>query len=333
MAHRAFDEQMEVLEALKGRSLDAEGIALVQKSLAHKSNFIVAKAARLAEESGLASFLPDLTAAFERFFTNPEKTDPQCWAKNALSHALKNLQCLDKEIYLRGLSHHQMEPVWGGRSDSAGTLRVNCAYALLECDGLQNQDLVLILLDLLVDEDARVRQEGVRVLAQLGDAAIPVLRLQALLAQEKEEADVMGTCFSALVGLEQEDAIPFVARFLDGREEIAGEAAIALAETHSSTALAGLLDRRTRVCEPVFAEVLLSAIALTRLPEAIAYLIGMIEKEEREAPLALAALARISPNEELRGRIEQVVGETGSPRILAAFHEHLHGSSEQAGQN
>src|SRR3954447_6439959 len=181
MAHRGFDEQMEALDALNGRSLDADGIVLVRKSLANRSNFLVAKAARLAEDNSLTGLVADMISAFDRFFVNPEKTDPQCWAKNALSRALAKLECRDKEVFLRGLRHHQWEPTWGGKSDSAGTLRANCAHGLVGCDDLGSHELLLVLIDLLADADKSVRTEAVRAIAQLGDLAIPVLRLRALI--------------------------------------------------------------------------------------------------------------------------------------------------------
>jgi hypothetical protein len=162
MAHRGFDEQMAALEALKGRELAVNEIALIKKSLAQRSNFLVAKAARLAQDAGLGELMPDLLAAYDRFFTNAEKTDPQCWAKNALSRALATLECRDKDVFLRGLRHHQMEPTWGGRSDSAGTLRAHCAHALIACNGLDNQELLILLLDVLVDVDKSVRVEAAR---------------------------------------------------------------------------------------------------------------------------------------------------------------------------
>src|SRR5215469_3565924 len=187
MAHRAFDEQMAALEALKGRELDADAIALIKKSLGNRNNFIVARAARLAEDHSLADLLPDLLAAWDRFFTNAEKTDPQCWAKNALSRALARLECRDKDVFLRGLRHHQMEPTWGGRSDSAGTLRATCAHALVACEGLGNHELLVILLDALVDEDKSVRVETVRALVQLGEIAVPVLRLKTMIHSQPPE--------------------------------------------------------------------------------------------------------------------------------------------------
>jgi hypothetical protein len=324
MAQRGFDEQMAALDALKGRELNADDIALIKKSLAHRNNFIVGKAARFAEDSGLIELVPDLLTAYDRFFTNPEKTDPQCWAKNALSRALARLECRDKDVFLRGLRHHQLEPTWGGRSDSAGTLRAHCAHALIASNGLDNQELLVILIDTLVDEDKTVRLETVRALAQLGEMAVPVLRLRAMIpSRPPEEPEVLGQCFSALLAIERDAAIPFVVRFLEAGDDPAGEAAFALAETRSPAALAPLLTRLKASADEWFSGVLLSAIALTRLPEAIDFLIAMIERDEREAPRAIEAVRRIATSEELRARFVQAVEASGSPRLAKALRENL----------
>ena len=322
MTGRGFDQQMESLDALKGRVLDAAAIALVRKALAGKSNFLAAKAARLAEDNRLTELVPDLLAAFDRFFVHPEKTDPQCWAKNALSRALSRLECRDKNVFLRGLHFRQLEPTWGGRSDTAATVRANCAHALVGCDGLAAPGLLLLLIDLLVDEDKSVRVEAVRAIAQLSDLAVPVLRLRALLPGEDPE--VLATCFHALLGIDLESAIPFVARFLAAGDDAAAEAAFALAETHAIAALHALLAERNRPpADPWFTGVLLSAIALTRQTEAVDYLIGLVEREDRDAPIAIEALAKSLPGTELRARIEKAVADSGSPRLQKTLEEHL----------
>jgi hypothetical protein len=319
MAHRGFDEQRASLDALKGRGLDADAVALIKKSLGNRSNLIVAKAARLAEDNALIDLLPDLLAAFDRFFINSEKTDPQCWAKNALSRALAKFECREKDVFLRGLRHHQLEPTWGGKSDSAGTLRANCAHALIGCDGLASQDLLVLLLDPLVDHDKAVRAETVRALAQLGELAVPVLRLRALIPGE--EPEVLGQCFLALLAIERDTAIPFVAGFLEPGDDAAGEAAFALAETRSPGALAALLKRQKEFADEWFTGVLLSAIAMTRLPEAIDFLIGLIEREESEAAGAVEALSRMAASDELKARLELAVETTGSPRLMRVLRE------------
>jgi hypothetical protein len=324
MANHGFDEQMAALDALKDRETDADAITLIRKSLSHRNNFIVAKAARLAEDNDFGDLLPDLLAAYDRFFVNAEKSDPQCWAKNALSRALAKLECRDKDVFLRGLRHHQLEPTWGGRSDSAGTLRANCAHALIACNGLDNQELLITLLDLLVDEDKSVRLETVRALSQLGEIAVPVLRLRAMIkSSPPEEPEVLGQCFTALLAIERDAVIPFVAGFLEAGDDPAGEAAFALAETRSPAALAALLRRQSEFADEWFSGVLLSAIALTRLPEAMDFLVGLIEREEREAPRAIEALSRVATGEDVRTRLLQAVEATGSPRLLQTLRDSL----------
>lgn len=324
MAHKGFDEQMGALDLLKGQELDEAGVVLVRRSLEGRSNFLVARAAKLAEDNDRRDLLPELIGAFERFFVNAEKSDPQCWAKNALSHALSKLECREKDVFLRGLHHHQWEPVWGGRSDSAGTLRANCAHALIGCDGLIAQDLVILLLDLLADQDKAVRVEAVRALAQLGDLATPVLRLRALIGGEDPE--VLAVCYAAVLSIERDAGISFVARFLGKGDEAAAEAAFALAEMHHPAALKELRSVRQHPPpdgEPWFAQAVLSAIALTRLPEAIAYLLSIVEAEERDAPDAIEALAKAGLGEHDRQKLLDAVEQTGSPRLKKALQEHL----------
>ena len=79
-----------------------------------------------------------------------------------------------------------------------------------------------------------------------------------------------------------------------------------------------------RIPEPWFTGALLSAIALTRMPDAADYLIGLIEREERDAAGAIEALEKSSPNEELRARIAKAVDEVGSPRLRKALRESDH---------
>jgi HEAT repeat protein len=321
MAHRGFDEQMNALDALKGQPMDAAAEALIRKALQGKSNFLAARAARLAEDGQLEALVPELIAAFHRFFEDAAKSDPQCWAKNALSRALPRLGCRDKEVFLRGLTFHQWEPTWGGKSDTAGTLRANCAHALVACEGLPSDELLLLLVDLLVDADTSVRVEVARAMAQIGELAMPVLRLRALIPGE--EPDVLAACFSALLSIDRDAGVPFVVRFLAAGDDAAGEAAFALAETHSAAALTALIDAYKTIThpEPWFTGALLSAIALTRLSDGADYLIGMIERDEREATLAIEALSKSSPNDELRARIAKVVEDGGSPRLRKALKD------------
>jgi len=328
---RGFDEELAHLESLTETLRSAptptpDQIAYLRKSLAHRNNFLVSKAARLTAACELAQLLPDILAAYNRFFLDPAKTDPQCWAKEALAKALVKLDHRTKEEYLRGMRHHQMEPSFGPPVDTAGTLRATCAHALVDCPGISDTDLLTALLELFTDPDKTVRIEAAHAIANVGGvSALLLLRLRALLgsAPTETEPEVLGAVFSSLLSLEGAQAVPLVAASLEPGDDLAAEAAFALAELRSPEALAALLARLRAGADPWFTGVLLSAIALTRLPAAIDFLVSIIERDERQAPDAIEALSRIAPNQELRARVEQVVEQVDSMRLRQALKKHL----------
>ena len=319
---QGFDKELAELEALKGALLDVGAIEHLRKALAHRNNFIVAKAAKLVAEAELNALLPDVLAAYDRFFIDAVKTDPQCWAKNALAKALVKLEHRAKDAYLRGMKHHQMEPSWGGPSDTAGALRGTCTHALVDCPGISDADLLTALLEPLTDTDKTVRMEAARAIGQVGGvSAALILRLRALLG--KDEPEVLGACYSALLAVEGTRAIELVAGSLKEGDDVAAEAAFALAELRTPEALAALIDRLRDGADDWFGSVLLSAIALTRLPEAMDYLIALIARDAREAPSTIEAIGRIAPSAELRARVWQAVEQTGSQRLEQAVRQHL----------
>jgi hypothetical protein len=326
---RSFDKELAELDALSGAlksgaQLDAGQIAYLRKSLAHRNNFLVSKAAKLVADAELFALLPDIHAAYDRFFLDAAKTDPQCWAKNALVKTLVKLEHRQKDAYLRGLRHHQMEGTWGGASDTAGALRGACTHALVDCPGISDADLLTILLDPLVDTDKTVRIEAARAVGQVaGPSAALILRLRALLGKAESEPEVLGAVYSALLSVEGERAIALVAAALKEGDDLAAEAAFALADLRTPEALAALVARFRAGADNWFGSVLLSAIALTRLPEAMDFLIPLIARDAREAPAAIEAIGRIAPNPELRARVAQAVEQTGSPRLDQALRQHL----------
>jgi HEAT repeat protein len=310
---KKLEEQLEALEQLRQAGASPEATEALRKALRHRSNYYVAKAARVAAELSLASLVPDLLAGLDRFFTDPVKSDPQCWAKNAIVQALADLGHGESATYLRGLHHVQMEPVWGGQADSAGPLRAKCALGLVQCRDLSDTQLLSHLIELLVDDDKTVRVEAARAIGRIDRAeAALLLRLRALVGDP--EPEVLGACFSALLGIEEAQGIAFVSRFLDRGEEAVGEAALALGLTHDAGALKILRDRWERKRDPV----LLTAIALTNLPEALDFLIEQVAADSLSALEALAS-ARLSA--EVRTRIAAAVESTGNPRLRVAFEK------------
>jgi len=140
---------------------------------------------------------------------------------------------------------------------------------------------------------------------------------------DKDDPEVLGACYSSLLALEGAEAVPLVAAAMKDGDEIAGEAAFALADLRTAEALAALLDRYRAGADDWFRQILLSAIALTRQPEAVEFLLGLIESEAREAVTVIEAIGRTAPSAELRSRLEEAVRSTGSPRLLKALAEHL----------
>jgi len=331
----SFDNELAELEALserfkQGSSFDPEQIEHLRRALTHRNNFIVSKAARLVGEAGLAALVPDLLVAYGRFFHDPVKTDPKCWAKEALAKALVKLEHREKDTYLRGLRHIQMEPSFGPPADSAGALRATCAHALVDCPGLSDAELLVFLLEALTDLDKSVRVEAARAIANVGGiSAALLLRLRAqlgLVPPDTDTPEVLGAVYSALLSLDGAGAIPLVSKALEPGDDLAAEAAFALADMRSLEALAALLARFNAGADPWFAGVLLGAIALTRLPKACDFLIDQIERDTREASSAIEAIARSSPSDELRARVEQAIEQVDNPRLRKVFREHL-GSS------
>jgi HEAT repeat protein len=323
--NRSFERELALLESMSGRVPDASGMDRVRRALGNENNYLVAKAARIVADNSLTELLPEVLAAYDRFFVDAVKSDPQCWAKNALVKALVKLECRDADVYLRGLRHTQEEPVWGGQSDTAGALRATCTHALVTCEELSNDRLLDILLEPLLDQDKTVRMEAARAIGVVGGtSAALLLKLRVLL--RKEDAEVLGACFSAILGMQGTNktaSILLVADFLDDGEEAAAEAAFALAETHEPIALTALIARRRKGTDAWFGSVLDHAIVLTRLKEGMDFLLGIIEKDSRQAASALEAISRVHNSGDVRARVEAAVERSGSERVLLAFRQYF----------
>jgi hypothetical protein len=311
---RSFEEQVAALDAL--RQQPEARIEALRKALAHRNNFIVAKVADLVREFRIVQLIPELLNAFGRFFENPGKTDPQCWAKNALSRALAALDYQEAEVFLRGMRHIQMEPVWGGQSDTAGTLRATCALALVQCRSLTDTVLLAHLLEVVGDKEKAVRAEAARAIEQVGSpSAALLLRLRAIVGSD--EPEVLGACYGGILRIEGLSAIAWVGRFLATADDNAAEAALAIAETHSPEGFRALRECFVKADDPWWRSVLLSAIALTRQDTALEFLLDQVRTESLNAEAAIGALFRSMPSQEVINRMEKAVA--GNPRLARVF--------------
>ncbi len=289
---RSFDAELAALESLRDAD-PTSTLAPLRKALTHRNNFIVAKAAKLAALHEHHSLTGDLAAAFLRFLqSDSAKTDPQCWAKNALAQTLAAFDYQDEELFLSGMRHVQLEPVWGGSSDTAGTLRGVCALALVNCRSLSSRDVLAHLTPLFADKQLPVQVNAARAVEQIGsDAASLLLRLRAELGSG--EPELLGACYSGVLRLDGPAAIPWAARFLHtlAPDEASAEAAFAIAETRTEAAWLLLKEHYTLARDHDFRGTLLTALALTRQDAALDFLFSLVEQGSRAAREALESTA------------------------------------------
>ena len=291
MAGRDIEAQLEQLSRLRAGTV-AEATAPVRRALTDRVNLVVAKAATIAGELLIRDLEADLVRAFDRLLDDPVKRDPQCWGKNAIAKALKELERRESAVFLRGAKHVQMEPVWGGQEDTAGTLRGICLLALVACIDLKREEVLRHLVNALTEAAAAVRVDAARALTQMGgEECALLLRLKARTGDR--EPSVTGQALEGLLALERKEALPFVAEFLSPTGgEIAEEAALALGASRMAAAAELLREVWGRTRHAGFRAVLLRALCISRDEQALAFLEDLVKGgREQDAADARAALA------------------------------------------
>jgi HEAT repeat protein len=264
----------------------------------------VARAATLVGELGLEAFVPDLVAAFPRFFDGLPRTDPGCAAKTAIVEALRRLERDERALYRRAAAHVQMEPVFGGRVDTAADLRGASALALAETAGA---DVLVDLANLLADPEPPVRISAARAVAVHGRGnGVPLLHLKALAGDP--EPRVVSECLLALLRLDARDEMPFVASFLERSDDDAEAAGVALGESRLAEALPVLVAWLDPARRRGLGRAALLAIASLRRDEAIDLLLSLARDEEpATARDALDALGSMGSDAALYERAKGAV--------------------------
>jgi hypothetical protein len=289
MARRIEDEIAKLAELRHVQA--ASAIAPLRKALGDRVNLMVAKAAALAGELRLSDLIPDLLLAFDRLFDDLPKSDPQCWGKNAIAKALKELDYNVAEPFLRGAVHVQMEKVWGGSQDTAGPLRGICLLALPGCSDIRREDVMRHLVNALTETDAAVRADAARAVGAMGgDESALVLRLKARVGDD--EPTVTGQVLESLLIVERAQALPFVKGFLKPvGGETAEEAALALGSSRMAGAVDVLLEAWETAMGAEYRESLLRALSLSRDDRAVEFLKKLVaEGGEHDVRAARAAL-------------------------------------------
>jgi HEAT repeat protein len=275
----------------------------------------VAEAARTIAERRNSRLIPGLLDAYDRFFENPVKSDPKCWAKTAIVKALTTLDYQEAAPFLRASRYVQMEPVWGGSEDSATLLRANAVLALVQCTDLTRAEVLRHLVDALADVSDKVRVEAVRALEQMnGEESALVLRTKAYAGDA--QSVVVGQVFDSILAIERGGAVRFVAGFLKSENpEVRDEAALALGASRLSEAVRVLIDEWNESKDPT----MLRALSASREETALSFLLNLVRQGmSRDAASALAALKVHSDSQDILAQIElarKQRSEAGLPDI------------------
>jgi HEAT repeat protein len=286
--------------ARRPRDADAQGI--VRASLAHRSNHVVARAARAVREADLARLAPDLVAAFPRFLDDAVKRDPGCVAKTEIARALASFIYPAPDVYLRGAVHVQREPSFGPPVDTAPELRAACALALVLTE---HPAALATCVDLLVDPEPAARAGGLRALTASGRADVAlVMRLFAL--RGDPEPGVLAEAFAGLLALSSADPVPFVAeRLAGGDRDVARAAAMALGDARRPEAVAALRNHLPAERRPDVRHAVVLALATSRDDAAVEALIEMVEKgADADSKAAAEALGLYAHDESLQRRVQ-----------------------------
>lgn len=306
---RGVDAKLARMRTLRTEPVTPELVSQLREALADKSNFVAAAAAEIVGERSFTDLVPDLVAAFHRFLEDPAETDKTCRAKIAIVEALHKLDADEERVYRAAIRHVQPEPRWGGSDDTAAPLRATAAFALVR---LNPRDLMVLLADLLADPEKVARSAAAKALGASGAlAAVPLLRFKARVGDE--EPEVVVECLAGLMSAEPAESLEFVGGFLDADEEVAEGAALALGESRRPEALVILQKHwpRARRSEEL-GNVVLLAIAITRLPAAVDFLLEVLVSEgEPAAAGALSALAIHRHNPAIRDRVAAAVAKKG----------------------
>jgi HEAT repeat protein len=265
-----------------------QAFGILKQVIKSKHAIAVARAAKLVNRMNAHALIPDLVIAFERFMVNAATTDQSCIAKKTIAQTLYRLDYSQEDLFLQGIKHVQMEPVWGGKVDTAPGLRGFCALGLVR----MNYPLVMVeLADLLADPESEARISAARAIAYTDNSqGVPLLRLKVKLGDK--DPQVLSECFIALLKLAPDSSLSLVAEFLDHPEaQISEMAALALGESRIKEAFPVLSQWWERSRAPELRRSVLLAIAMLRHNEALEFLLSLVtEGKLSEAKDAVDAL-------------------------------------------
>jgi HEAT repeat protein len=292
---------LDALAAAARRPHEPDATARIRTSLGHRSNHVVARAARAAREADLAALAPDVMAAFPRFLTDAVRRDPGCVAKTDIVRALLAFAHPAADVYLVGARHVQREPAFGPPIDTAAELRATSGLALV---ATAHPDALAVCVALLVDPAPMTRGGALRALGMSGRPDV-ALALRLFVLRGDDDPDVLAEAFAALLALAPAESVGFVADGLrSAREDTARAAALALGDSRRREAVDALRARLSAEDRPDVRRALMLGLASSRDDDAITALLELIAQgTHADSRTAHDALRIYAHDEALQRRV------------------------------
>lgn len=289
--------------------------------LRNRSNLVVAKAAMVVRDLKIAALLPELVAGFNKFMADAPRLDKRCAALTEIASAFYELDYNDPGPYLAGIRHVQLEGSYGPPVDEGAKLRAISAQGLLRT---RYADALPEVVELLVDREPAARMGAVRALSvNGGEAGILLLRLKVLTGDS--EPAVLGECFAGLLAASPEKSVAFVGNYIDSADDATREAAmLALGESRLPAAYEVLQEKWGRTAVLAEKKVLLVSMATSRLDDAIAFLVSLVESATVSiASAAVEALSIYRHNERVSKSIGHSVLGRQDEKLTETFQRYF----------
>ncbi len=307
-----LEAQIAKLHQAKADPTSDLGRTMLVEVLNSQHSIAIAQAAKLIGQWEIHALVPPLVTTFDRLMEKAADRDPGCRAKAEIADCLYRLDCREADIFLPGIRHVQLEPVYGGQVDTAPKLRGLCALGLVR---MNYPDVMVELADLLADPEIEARVGAARAIAYSENPlGIALLRLRIKVG---DSPIVLGECVAALIQLSPDRGLPIAADFLeagwresDDREaiETAEVMALVLGESRLPEALPLLQAWWQRTTHPDLRQTGLLAIAMLRRDEAIQWLLQLLaEAPKPDATGALKALGLYQNDTRLWSQVQSVL--------------------------
>ena len=236
-----------------------------------QEGMVVAEAAQVLVGNALVAGGELLVRALQRLEHGGAELDPLCLGKLELVKLLRTLENPPLEAFGRLVAYRQLEPVWGGREDTAGNLRIQALRGFCEHPLARNAQVLNVLAEALADTNPRVRAEAAQLLGQSAlEGASAVVRLKLRLGDA--EPEILGHLLRGLVVLEGQAGLQYCAALLEQQGPLATEAWFTLANWPHEAAMDlleaawPLLKKQEALQKAVVAQLALNPVANTLPP-------------------------------------------------------------------